>query len=40
MTDARVEHKGKVQERIEEASQLSDIVPVTKDLFAMSKVKI
>ncbi|KXN70011.1 hypothetical protein CONCODRAFT_71006 [Conidiobolus coronatus NRRL 28638] len=37
MTDARVEHKGKVQERIEEASQLSDIVPVTKDLFAMSK---
>ncbi|KXN74154.1 hypothetical protein CONCODRAFT_15028 [Conidiobolus coronatus NRRL 28638] len=37
LTDARTEHKTQVQHRIEEASQLSDIVPITKDLFAMSK---
>ncbi|KAI9291622.1 ATP synthase subunit 4 [Neoconidiobolus thromboides FSU 785] len=37
LVEARQNHKEQVKERIESATQLSDIVPVTKDLFTMSK---
>jgi len=37
LNDARQNHKEQVVQRIEASTQLADIVPVTKDLFAMSK---
>ncbi|KAF3938438.1 hypothetical protein ABW19_dt0202321 [Dactylella cylindrospora] len=34
---AREDHKGAVQERIDQVAQMKDVVEITKDLFAISK---
>jgi F-type H+-transporting ATPase subunit b len=38
LNSARADHTKAVQERIESVSQLSDVVNITKSLFAVSKV--
>ena len=39
LNSARADHTRAVQERIESVSQLGSVVDVTKDLFAVSKVR-
>jgi len=40
LNDARAEHTGAVQERIDSVGQMKDVVSITEGLFALSKVKI
>lgn len=40
LNDARAQHTGAVQERIESVGQMKDVVSITKGLFALSKVCI
>lgn len=40
LNDARAEHTGAVQERIDSVGQMKDVVSVTEALFALSKVRV
>lgn len=40
LNDARAEHTGAVQERIDSVGQMKDVVSITEALFALSKVRI